>query len=363
MIDLRTGTPGSGKTLSMVQALAKLIDRWKTHPDEARPIFVLGIPDLALPHSELPLKSVSIGKNSAPRLVPDWDALPDGALVLIDEAQGVFPPRSPAMEAPEHVSFLNVHRHRGFDIWLTTQHPRLIDHGVRALVGKHMHYRRMFGGMRAVVYEWDACSDSLAGTKNAVTSYWSYPRKVFDWYKSAEVHTKQKFKLPVFIWIPFIGLALAAYFFPNAYQVIFNGVKGKPLKEASAPAPEKSGSILPTAQVPLPTARQPLPVATVSQPSPPQFVGCMASAARCSCVTPAGEIVDNPPSCRESSESFGHLIRIALPPPSSPAPSVAAPVPPSAPATESAPSHVATLPQDGFGVLGKAGEGVRQPGY
>ena len=45
MIELNTGVPGSGKTLSMVQRLSKLQARWEEHPDEARPVFVLGVPD------------------------------------------------------------------------------------------------------------------------------------------------------------------------------------------------------------------------------------------------------------------------------------------------------------------------------
>lgn len=221
MIILRTGVPGSGKTLSMVEALARLFKRFETHPDEARAVFQLGIPDLVFPVAECPLKSVQINKAGTPSLVPDWDAMPDGSLVLIDEAQGVFPPRSSASAAPAHVSWLNTHRHHGFDIWLTTQHPKLIDATVRALVGKHQHYRRLFGGQRAVVYEWDSCSDNLAGIKTAVTSYWSYPKKVFKWYKSAEVHTKQEFKLPKWLAIPVIGLLLAVVFVPRAYSVMF----------------------------------------------------------------------------------------------------------------------------------------------
>ena len=51
MIELNTGVPGSGKTLSMVQQLAALVGRWERHPEEARPIFVHGIPELSLPHA------------------------------------------------------------------------------------------------------------------------------------------------------------------------------------------------------------------------------------------------------------------------------------------------------------------------
>lgn len=240
MIELTSGVPGSGKTLSTVERLAKLQARWEAHSDESRPVFVLGIPDLALPHSPVPLKSVQVSKAGAPMLVPDWDEMPDGSLVIIDEAQGCFPPRSSMSTPPEHVAWLNTHRHRGFDIWVSTQHPKLIDGSVRALVGRHQHFRRLFGGQRAVIYEWDSCSDSLAGTASSVKSYYSYPRQAFKWYKSAEIHTKQKFKLPMWIYIPFAGVLLGLYFVPKAYGVLTNGMSGKSIKVEENPKPSES---------------------------------------------------------------------------------------------------------------------------
>ncbi|MNR76001.1 Zonular occludens toxin (Zot) [compost metagenome] len=356
MIELRTGVPGSGKTLSMVQALAKLQERWKTHPDEVRPVFVLGIPDLALVHSVLPTKSVLIGRGLAPQIVPDLEAIPDGSLILIDEAQGCYPPRSSAMAPPEHVAELNTHRHRGLDMWITTQHPKLIDHSLRALVGKHMHYRRLFGGMRAMVYEWDACSDGLGGMKNAVTSYWSYPKKVFNWYKSAEIHTKQKFKLPLWIWLPFISIGLSLYFMPKTFDLIF-GEKKKPAVEASKPV--KNSSPDPAKEKSKPV--EPQQVAEVKAvEAKPEFVGCMASKDKCSCVTPEGVSVPEPPMCRESANGFGYLIKISMAPQGSQH-SYSVPVAPDSVKAD-APAQVSSLSADGYGVLGGAPPGVRKPG-
>jgi zona occludens toxin len=156
----------------------------------------VGLADLALPHCQMPTKQYQVKSNAPMQWVPDWDEMPDGSLVIIDEAQGFFPPRSSQSAPPPHVPWLNTHRHKGFDIWVTTQHPKLIDGGVRALVGKHRHYRRLFGGSKAAVYEFDGCNDSLARLGSAVISYWPYPKKVFKWYKSAELYTRQKFKLP-----------------------------------------------------------------------------------------------------------------------------------------------------------------------
>ena len=283
MIDLNTGIPGSGKTLSMVQRLAKLFARWESNPEEARPIFVLGIPELALPHSPLPLKSVVVGKAASPSLVPDWEEMPDGSLVIIDEAQGIFPPRSSASTAPAHVAWLNTHRHRGFDLWITTQHPKLIDGSVRALVGRHQHFRRMFGMSRSVIYEWDACSDNLGGMSNAVKTYWGFPSSAFKWYKSAEIHTKQKFKLPLWLLILPIGILMAVYFFPRAYTALSGAISGRGLDSSSTPPKEGGGQ----------------GGALASTKAGPPVVGYVRQDTKCYGFRQDGSYVDEPEQCRE----------------------------------------------------------------
>lgn len=244
MIELRTGIPGSGKTLSLVQELARLLASWAKHPQEARAVFVHNIKDLALPHAVMPTKDVSIGNQT--RSVPDWDAMPAGSLVIMDECQDMLPPRSTQSTPPAHIAWFNTHRHHGFDIWLVTQHPKLIDGSVRALVGKHVHFRRLFGGSRSATYEWDACSDNLAGMKNAVIGLYNFPKKAFQWYKSAEVHTKQSFKLPRWLIIPALGLLFGAFMIPRAYSVLSNVASGKGVSSAVAKAPVP-GTPLPVA--------------------------------------------------------------------------------------------------------------------
>lgn len=310
MIELYTGVPGAGKTLSMVERLHKLQKRWQQHPEETRPVFVSGIPDLKLDHQPLPMKSVQVRMNATPMLVPAWEELPEGSLILIDESQGVFPPRSTQIQAPEHVAFLNVHRHKGFDIWLTTQHPKLIDGGVRALVGRHQHYRRLFGGARAVVYEWDSCSDSLTGFANATKSYYSYPKNVFHLYKSAEVHTKQSFKLPLWIYVPLLSIPLGAYFIPNAYNVFANGMGGQGLKleqpqEAPGASPAQSEG-----EAPPPPEKRPLSV-PVAISEPLQISGCIASATACRCYTATAiRLSMSDEDCRAAAEAPNEYFRL-----------------------------------------------------
>jgi zona occludens toxin len=311
MIELYTGIPGSGKTLSMVVRLNGLFKRWETHPEEARPVFVHNIPHLAFPVAEVPFKLSKVGtaREEGEALVPDWDSMPDGSLVLIDEAQGkidpdkgeivyhCFPPRSVASKVPYHVAWLNTHRHHGFDIWLTTQQPKLIDGAVRALVGRHQHYRRLFGGNRAVCYEWDACSDTLAGMKNAQKSYFPYPRDAFKFYKSAEIHTKQHFKLPLWVYVPLIGLAMGVFFIPKGYAVLHNGISGKGIStndtkpvaaSTTAPSPAKIAPLLTASSAPAAGGTVGALAPISASPPAPLVSSCISNATRCQCYTDKG---------------------------------------------------------------------------
>ncbi|MDP2144408.1 MAG: zonular occludens toxin domain-containing protein [Gallionella sp.] len=310
MIELTTGVPGSGKTLSMVDRLNRLQTKWARDPAEIRPVFVSGIPDLALPHTPLPLKSVQLSKSATPSLVPDWEALPDGALVIISEAQGCFPPRSSQSTPPEHVSFLNVHRHKGLDIWLDTQHPKLIDGSVRALVGKHQHYRRLFGGQRAVVYEWDSCSDSLSGMAAATKSFYTYPRHAFKFYKSAEIHTKQSFKLPLWLFIPLLSVPLAFYFIPHAYDVFANGMSGKTPVVESAPSGSVSAVPAPAPDSESVPSKRSMGV-PVAISAPLQISACVASESFCRCYTATGiRLKMSDAECRAAAASPNEFFRL-----------------------------------------------------
>jgi zona occludens toxin len=310
MIELRTGVPGSGKTLSAVYQLLKLQKSWANKPGEARPVFVHGIKELALPHAVMPVLAAQGQKNGPAVEVPDWDAMPDGSYVIIDEAQAFFPPRSSQSTPPPHVAWLNTHRHRGFDILVLTQHPKLVDGSMRALCGKHTHYRRLFGGGRSMVYEWDACSDSLSGMANAVTSHFGFPKEAFSAYKSAEVHTRQKFRLPLWLAIPVVAVVIGVIAIPRAYSTISNGVQGKSLAAstvgagtgpgvpalAGIPGPASPASVGSAASAAVVTAR-------------PAIAGCMATQAQCVCVDAQGyKATVSEAACRAATVELGGLI-------------------------------------------------------
>lgn len=311
MITLKTGLPRNGKTLSAVDELAKLFDRWEKHPSERRQVFQHGIPDLALEVEPLPVFPMggSAGDEipltaegkPATKLAFDQGSIPDGALIVIDECQDFFPPRGPSVPAPAHVSSLNTHGHRNLDYVLMTQHPKLIDNAVRRLINRHQHYRRMFGGKRAVTYEWDVCSDNLDFPK-AVKGVYAYPRRRFGLYRSAVGFTKPKFKLPAFLIVPALAVPLAIWAGPAAVRTMYGATTGKgvsssvPAVPASAPA---SAARAASSASPAASAASAVPL----------YSGCISMGERCSCVSSEGLFVRvEPQQCLDNVASSGHGI-------------------------------------------------------
>lgn len=212
MITLITGAPGSGKTLYCIDKLIRPLVGTKVDgvDEDGNPVsfdrkIFTNINGLLLDHELVDaawLEKLPENKQT-------------GAVVVFDEVQRVWPNRPTGSKKPAAVEYLETHRHDGIDVILLTQNPQLLDPAVRALVGRHLHMRRVgsFGG--AVVYEWDVCSNAL-NFKNAFkkTPY-KYSKRVFGLYKSAKVHTKQKRSLPFALWIGLAGLAAAIFFWPK----------------------------------------------------------------------------------------------------------------------------------------------------
>lgn len=225
MITLFTGLPGNGKTLF---ALATWHDKALA---ESREVYYSGIKDLMLPWTEIKAE--------------EWNLVPDGALVLLDEAQFVFPRKPNGAQLPEFYTELAVHRHRGLDIGIITQHPTLIDNFVRKLVGQHFHSIRKFGMERATIHEWSATQaapESPAAHKSSISKSWKYDKRVYGWYKSAEVHTVKR-KIPaklLMVAVFVIAVICALVMFVRGY-----GAKGQPAAGAgvssSSPAGDAGG--------------------------------------------------------------------------------------------------------------------------
>jgi zona occludens toxin len=233
MIILFTGVPGAGKTLRVVSELKKLRD---TEEGSQRPIFtnISGLSDV-----------LQCAVLEHPR---EWHKLPAGALVVIDECQRHFPPRGSGAAVPEYVQLFDTHRHGGLDVWLITQHPKLIDSFIRNLVGRHFHGYRPFGLSSAVWSRWEQVNDNPAAVTKPVTEKISYDQSIFGLYKSAEIHTHKR-ALPVkkLVALAFFAVAglgsiggaltwLAKFTGADRYVGITDDTPGAPASGAGLPA-------------------------------------------------------------------------------------------------------------------------------
>lgn len=195
MIYIATGLPGAAKTLFS-------INRVLTDPQlKDRPVYYHGIDELQLPWFKFD-----------PR---EWESLPDGSVIVIDEAWKIFPLRPTGSLVPAFIQGLTEHRHRGFDFVLITQDATLIDAFVRKLAERHFHLKRPFGLDYAVVHEFHGVSDPNNGAalKGSLSSRFKHPRHLYGVYKSATIHAVKKrvpmklFLLPLCV----VALVLIGY--------------------------------------------------------------------------------------------------------------------------------------------------------
>lgn len=296
MITLITGTPGAGKTLYTVAELSK--------DKSGRQLIVDGIPELVIPH-ELP-------PESGIEAWPDW--VPDGALIVIDEAQRIFRPRANGAKVPPHVAMLETHRHKGLDFILITQHPNLIDQNVRRLVGRHIHLRATALGRW--LYEWSECGEPDSRNSRAVSEQRRYtlPKSAFGLYKSASLHVKPKYRIPKAAFI-FVGcVALASVLGFRIYGSMQKRLHPETAQAEQAAAAESGGAAPPrTGSLTTQSAPAKPPAGAVvtdyyprvaNRPeTAPMFDGlrnvqsmewpaaCLASASKCNCYTDQATLI------------------------------------------------------------------------
>jgi zona occludens toxin len=281
VITLKTGVPGSGKTLSMVHELL-LLSKDTANP---RPLYT-NITGLAIPH--IPLVDCT-----------KWRECPVNSLIVIDEAfLAGYEGKSAQGSVPDYIRDLAVHRKDySVDIWFISQHPKLLHVALRRQVGKHQHYRRLFGMGRAIVYEWDSCQENLGATKSAVSSNFGFPKSAFSAYKSAELHTKPKFKLPWWVWLPVVIIPAAVWAFPAAFGTLSGAMTGKGIPHTGVLAAALAGkpvlpSSLPSSTVPV-SRISPVQQSDISRIVPPDAppAGCVAVPGRCGCFDASGVAV------------------------------------------------------------------------
>lgn len=288
MLILITGVPGSGKTLYAVG----LIKKWLA---EGREVYA-NIDGLQLP-----------GVLPAP---DDWRECPDGSVVVYDECQQRFGPDGAGRSGREDIQALEVHRHRGMDIVLITQHPKLLHAHIRRLVGRHYHLYRMYGTHSAKVFVRDGAIDvdKPSVLLKQDQQLWTYPTEDFSLYKSATIHTHKR-QLPAWMKraaIGFVAVAVLTVIAGWQARSFFAGRQSVQVVEAEL----GPGWELVEAPEPVPA-----PVPDVAEPRFIDARACIASASRCVCYGSDGRRLDlEQQQCREIlSESPAVLPTIRTP--------------------------------------------------
>lgn len=221
MIHLITGTPGSGKTLyavSLITAYHKQNQALLEKGEAPRQIY-----------SDIDGLDIE-GVEPAP---DDWRDTPDGSIIFYDEIQQRDAYKK-AKGDNDIVNALQVHRHTGHDIYGITQFPILLHANFNAVVGLHWHLHRGWGLAAATVYQWAYCVTAPNTPSNkslAENSFrFSYPKDLFQYYKSATVHTHKaripkKFLLIVFMVL--CGVALCYKLLFGTDNFLTNTIKGR----------------------------------------------------------------------------------------------------------------------------------------
>lgn len=219
-LTLVTGPTGGGKSALVVSWLLDLNER---------PIFSMGIPELAIEHQPVPPVAEWTELRPAPEdpsLTLPYFTFPPKSVVVIDEAQRVFRPLPSGARVPPEVAAFETRRHTGADFVLVTQFPHLLHANVRKLVTRHIHIHDTFLGRYTL--EWVGVGDpeSKASRELATRKRYKPPKKAFGLYKSAEAHTKIKRNYPWYMYAMAVVVPLAIYLSYYTYQRISNKLNG-----------------------------------------------------------------------------------------------------------------------------------------
>lgn len=299
MITLITGGPGLGKTAHAVDLLLTLYAN--------RPVFS-NVRGLTLEHSPIPkIEEWTVEEPNQQGTSEHHFTFPPGAVILIDECQQFFRPRSSGSRVPPYVQAFETHRHRGIDFLLITQGTHLVDHNLKALIkgGKHVHLRTTWLGRYSYESSEMIDADSKASLAQCSKRRYRLPTHVYNLYKSAELHTKPpKPRLPMQAYVlgaVVIGGGALAYSVGSKIDDKISPGLAASSDLPSAP-PGTWGEAQPTTNGPgKPTAvperileamtptddhnplSAPLYAAVVPSVVAPEVVGCIASKRACSC--------------------------------------------------------------------------------
>lgn len=285
MIRLFTGQPGHGKTQRAIGEGLKFLA-------EGRVVYVGNIKELDYEKSGfLPLESFK-----------DWESLPDGSVVIWDECYDAIGTRGSSAKVPAHVEALARHRHRGFDFILVAQQSKQLDGFVSGLIEQHWHFRRKFGTSVVIIKKWDQWQRDAQKATALVSETWRLDSKLWQYYKSATMHTVKKHVPWYYFAAPLVVLAViaAALYLPKRLLARAGAEREELIASDQRSAGQGLG-VLDRSQSQLATLRQKDPLALLrprvegspwTAPAyddlplgrPPQLA-CIQSADRCFCLT------------------------------------------------------------------------------
>lgn len=276
MLILITGVPGSGKTLYAVNELIK----YQKENDEA---IKNGNPPREI-YSDIDGLTIE-GVKQAPN---DWRDAPDGSIVFYDECQQKFGPDGQGRSSRGDIQDMETHRHRGFDIILITQHPKLLHAHIRRLVGRHYHVFRMYGAETAKIFRRDGQMDiDKAASLNQQDHFmWSYPKQNFGKYKSATIHTHKR-HLPSWMKRAFIGGGIAIGLLFVLVPMAMPFMTGKVFGEINGLKEEQTEQLATTKTVI--TSDEPITIKPQRKP-----VACMSNNDKCHCYDETGYLIEQP---------------------------------------------------------------------
>jgi len=112
---------------------------------------------------------------------------------------------------------LTLHGHFGIDIYFITQKPYKLNDSVKASVNEHLILRRLFKLKACTIYSFSELQEQfgLSTMRNALSwKFWLYPKQLYKFYISAEEHeksTKIPFSLMFWILLPVLIIGAALY--------------------------------------------------------------------------------------------------------------------------------------------------------
>lgn len=275
MLYLITGTLGTGKTSMVVDMILNNKDGlFKMEAEDGtkidRPLYFCHIDGL----DKRKFKAHELTEEQL-QSAPLNEVVPEGSVVIVDEADYTYPVRSSAQKPPPYIQTLKELRHSGFTLILMTQHPTMIDKYIRNIVVRHIHLERKVVG--TYKYEFYRCEESLSPQALAGTtkSFYKPPKEAFKYYKSASKHIKFKKKLPTVFWVVFFLIAVLLYFgvpwFGRIYEKTNPSAKKEDVVQVAdsqpvQPSAPVEAELVDLVDVPPPASPSALPEAAASVP-------------------------------------------------------------------------------------------------